>query len=255
MNGPKPKRQRKPQVPSRQRAAERPAGGTTGRAGSAPVAPAPVPAPVPAPASEAGVTGRAQKAAARRQAILAAALDEFAARGFAAARLDDVAERAGVAKGTIYVHFADKEALFQEIVRTMVVPLVASVESAPASDLPVRQVVEHLADMFVREVYGTRRREIIRLMLTEGPRFPALADFYYHEVVERAVAALRHVLERAHARGELKDDTLVRFPHLVVAPIIFAVVWSGLFERFSPLDVSVLMRAHLDLLFGKESAP
>lgn len=249
MSGPKPKRQRKPQVASRQRAAGRPAGGATGPAGSAPVPPA------PAPASDAGVTGRAQKAAARRQAILAAALDEFAARGFAAARLDDVAERAGVAKGTIYVHFADKEALFQEIVRTMVVPLVAGVESAPASDLPVRQVVEHLADMFVREVYGTRRREIVRLMLTEGPRFPALADFYYHEVVERAVAALRHVLARAHARGELKDDTLVRFPHLVVAPIIFAVVWSGLFERFSPLDVSVLMRAHLDLLFGKESAP
>src|SRR5262249_60636407 len=71
---------------------------------------------------------RAQKSAARRQAILAAALDEFSARGFAATRLEDVARRAEVAKGTIYLHFADKEALFQECVRTMPGPLVSSLD-------------------------------------------------------------------------------------------------------------------------------
>src|SRR5665213_4554440 len=67
---------------------------------------------------------RARKSAERRAAILAAALDEFAARGFAATRLDDVAQRAGVAKGTIYLHFADKETLFQELIRTALVPLI-----------------------------------------------------------------------------------------------------------------------------------
>jgi AcrR family transcriptional regulator len=198
--------------------------------------------------------GRAQKAAERREAILAAALDEFAARGYAATRLDDVAERAGVAKGTIYIHFADKEALFQEIVRTMVVPLVMVAVAGPPADVPIRRVVEGLMQMFIREVYGTKRREIIRLMLTEGPRFPALAEFYYHEVVERALAAMRGLLKRAHERGELRDDTLVRFPHLIVSPLILSIVWHGLFDRFSPLDVAALMRAHLDLLFGKERA-
>src|SRR5688572_28100052 len=74
---------------------------------------------------------RQEQSAARREAILAAALDEFSARGFTATRLDDVAKRAGVAKGTIYLHFADKEALFQEIVRTMVVPVISNVEKMP----------------------------------------------------------------------------------------------------------------------------
>src|SRR5262245_62708862 len=81
---------------------------------------------------------RAEKSAARRDAILAAALDEFSARGFAAARLDDVARRAGVAKGTIYLHFADKEALFQDIVRSILSPVVGTLEAALTIDLPVR---------------------------------------------------------------------------------------------------------------------
>ncbi len=69
----------------------------------------------------------------RREAILAAALDEFSARGFADARLDDVAVRAGVAKGTIYLYFPDKESLFQELVRTMLTPIVGAIAAAPGA--------------------------------------------------------------------------------------------------------------------------
>src|SRR5215813_767162 len=78
----------------------------------------------------AGNGARAQKSAARREAILAAALDEFSAQGFAAARLDDVARRAGVAKGTIYLHFRDKEALFQELIRSVLSPFVDTFTAA-----------------------------------------------------------------------------------------------------------------------------
>src|ERR1700758_2965577 len=85
--------------------------------------------------------GRTEKSAARREAILAAALDEFSAQGFAATRIDDVARRAGVAKGTIYLHFADKEALFQELVRTTLVPIVASLDEVRTIDLPLRAVL------------------------------------------------------------------------------------------------------------------
>jgi AcrR family transcriptional regulator len=198
---------------------------------------------------------RAQKSAARREAILGAALDEFAAQGFQAARMDDVARRAGVGKGTIYLHFRDKEALFQDLVRTMLVPLVAGLEAARPGDQPVRKLIESFVELFVREVYNTRRRNVLRLILTEGQRFPSLAEFYYREVVERAMAAMRALLGRAVARGELKDDTLVKFPQLIVAPGIVAVMWSGLFDRFAPIDVSAMMHAHLDLLFGKERAP
>jgi len=197
---------------------------------------------------------RAVKTAARREAILAAALDEFSARGFEAARIDDVARRAGVGKGTIYLHFRDKEALFQDLVRTMLVPLVAGLEAAQPGDQPVRKLIESFVELFVREVYNTRRRNVVRLILTEGQRFPSLAEFYYHEVVERAMAAMRALLQRAVARGELADDTLVKFPQLIIAPGIVAIIWSGLFDRFQPIDVSALMHAHLDLLFGKERA-
>ena len=72
---------------------------------------------------------RAKRSAERRDAILAAALDEFAARGFAATRLDDVARRADVAKGTIYLHFADKETLFQELIRMELSPVVGALET------------------------------------------------------------------------------------------------------------------------------
>ena len=195
-------------------------------------------------------SARTAKAAARRDAILDAALDEFSARGFAAARLDDVAKRAGVAKGTIYLYFADKESLFQELIRTKMVPVVGSLELAFGTELPLRAVVEQAIEIFVREVYGTRRREVIRLMISEGPRFPALAEFYYHEVLERLLKALRGLMRRAYERGELANDSLVRFPMLLGAPGIIAIAWNGLFDRYEPLDVRGLMRAHFDNLLG-----
>jgi AcrR family transcriptional regulator len=197
---------------------------------------------------------RAARQAERREAILAAALDEFAASGFAATRLDDVAKRAGVAKGTIYLYFRDKESLFQELVRAMLSPLVGALERAPLSDLPARAVAETIAELFAREIFGTRRKDVIRLILTEGARFPKLAEFYYHEVIERVIAAMRVVLTRAVERGELRSDALARFPQLLVAPALVAIVWNGLFDRFSPLDVRELMRAHIDLLFGERNA-
>ena len=196
-----------------------------------------------------------QGATDRREAILAAALDEFSARGFAAARLDDVARRAGVAKGTIYLYFRDKEALFQELVRSIIGPLIARFEATAEIDLPARVVAERVVDMFVREVYGTRRKDVIRLIIAEGPRFPKLAEFYYREVIARVIAVVRGLLRRAAARGEIGADALARFPQLLVAPGLVAIVWNGLFDRFEPLDVVALMRAHLDLLFGERRQP
>src|SRR3974390_2767826 len=89
---------------------------------------------VPPPAK----ASRADKSAFRRDAILAAALEEFSTRGYAAARLEDVAQRAGVGKGTIYLHFRDKEALFQELITTMLGPFIASIEAVPPATLPIR---------------------------------------------------------------------------------------------------------------------
>src|SRR5262245_44481927 len=114
------------------------------------------------PAQGERASPRAERQAQRREAILSAALDEFSARGFAATRLDDVAKRADVAKGTIYLYFRDKESLFQELVRSMLSPLVGAIAGAPLRDLPIRAVVEMIFDVFVNEIYATRRKDVIR---------------------------------------------------------------------------------------------
>jgi AcrR family transcriptional regulator len=202
----------------------------------------------PRPVARKSAPNRAAKSEARRAAIVQAALDEFCTRGFAATRIDDVAARAGVAKGTIYLYFDDKEALFREIVTTMLVPLVSVLEAPPAG-IPIREVIARFVDLFVREIYSTHRRDVLRLVMTEGPRFPELAEFHYRNVVERALAAMRALLAHALERGELKDDRLIRFPQLIVAPAMVAIVWNGLFDRFAPLDVAAMMRAHVDTLF------
>lgn len=200
-------------------------------------------------------TPRGVKAAERRNSILDAALNEFSARGFAATRLDDVAKRASVAKGTIYLHFNDKESLFQELIQAKMAPVVDTLEATFAADLPLRMVVDKAIDVFVREVYGSHRKHLIRLIISEGPRFPALAEFYYREVLSRILKSVRALLRRALERGELADDTLIRFPQLLGAPGIIAIIWSGLFDRFEPLDVRAMMRAHFHRLLDARRQP
>jgi AcrR family transcriptional regulator len=196
---------------------------------------------------------RAERTAERRAAIVDAALNEFIARGFTATRLDDVAKRAGVAKGTIYLHFKDKESMFEELVRTALVPLVNRIAAPQIPVGTVRDLIEAFAATFIREVANTRRGDIIRLIVAEGPRFPAIADFYYREVISRGLAGMRALIELAIARGEIRHKELARFPQLIVAPAIVAVVWKSLFERHSPLDASEMLRVHLDLIFGDRS--
>jgi AcrR family transcriptional regulator len=196
-------------------------------------------------------SGRAARAAERREAIIAAAMDEFIGRGFAATRLDDVAKRAGVAKGTIYLHFKDKEALFEELIRTAIVPLVNRLGPPPNPAGSVRDLIEGFARAFIQEVVTTKRADIIRLIVAEGPRFPEIADFYYREVVSKGLAGLRALIELGIARGEIRQVELARFPQIVVAPAIVAVIWKSLFENHSPLDALEMFRVHLDLIFGE----
>jgi AcrR family transcriptional regulator len=196
-------------------------------------------------------SSRAERAAERRAAIVEAALEEFIARGFAATRLDDVAKRAGVAKGTIYLHFKDKESMFEELIRTAIVPLVGRMHQPPPMGGSVRDAVEGFAQTFIREIATTRRGDIVRLIVSEGPRFPAIADFYYREVVSRGLAAMRALIELAIARGEIQQKNLAHFPQIMVAPAIIAVIWQSLFSKHAPLDAIEMFRVHLDLIFGE----
>ncbi|RXH15380.1 TetR/AcrR family transcriptional regulator [Bradyrhizobium guangzhouense] len=197
------------------------------------------------------VSNRATRAAERRDAIVAAAMEEFITRGFAATRLDDIARRAGVAKGTIYLHFKDKESMFEELVRTVIVPVVAKLNALPPPTGSVRDLIETFAGNFLKEVIGTRRGDLVRLIVAEGPRFPAVADFYYREVVSRGMAGMRALIELGIARGEIHQTNLARYPQILIAPALIAVIWQSLFARHAPLDAQDMLRVHLDLIFGE----
>src|SRR5262250_1830646 len=96
-------------------------------------------------ADASAASNRAERAAERRAAIVEAAFDEFVARGFAATRIDDIATRAGVAKGTIYLHFKDKESMFEELIRTAIVPLVGPLQAPLPTGGTVRDLIEAFA--------------------------------------------------------------------------------------------------------------
>src|SRR6476661_5149737 len=102
-------------------------------------------------AGASGSPARKTRSIERRDSILAAALDEFSVRGFEATRVDDVARRAGVAKGTIYLYFRDKETLFQELVRAMLTPVIGTIEAMSAANLPLAVLADRIVELFVRE--------------------------------------------------------------------------------------------------------
>lgn len=196
-----------------------------------------------------------QESEAKRRAILDAALVEFAAHGFAAARLDDVARRAGIAKGTLYLYFADKEALFEALVRGAIRPLLDNLRNAAAlPDVPTLQVLRLLFLTFAREVLGSDRKLLLRLLITEGARFPRLVRFYHAEIITPGLALMRGLMTRAAAKGEIASDAPARFPQLVMAPLLLVVVWDMLFGRVEPLDVEGLIDAHAGLLLGEQRA-
>jgi Tetracyclin repressor-like, C-terminal domain len=131
------------------------------------------------------------------------------------------------------------------------VPLIGRLHAPPTMGGSVRDMIEGFARMFIQEVANTRRGEIVRLIVAEGPRFPGIADFYYREVVSRGLAAMRALIELGVARGEIEHKDLARFPQLMIAPAIVAVVWQSLFSRHAPLDSNEMFRVHLDLIFGE----
>lgn len=195
-------------------------------------------------------SNRAQKTAARREAIVDAALDEFTEKGFEAARMDEIARRAGVAKGTIYLNFEDKEALFEAIVRQEITPLVDAISAASAADESFRLIVTRHLLPLIRDLANSRRGSLIRLLIGEAGRFPKLAEVYYRMVIEPGLGAIGNLAQRAHVRGELQNDVLARFPQLFITPGLLAIVWNRLFERFRHMDIESMASAYFDQFFA-----
>lgn len=187
----------------------------------------------------------------KRRHILEAALQVFSQHGFEAARIDEVARIAGVAKGTLYLYHPNKQSMFEALVRSAAEPLLGNLSTISRDRTVSADVLlDRIFELFRREILGTHRKLIIRLIISEGPRFPELAAFYHREVISPVLSLLSAVAANAHAQGKLAHEDLVRFPQLIAAPLLLSVVWDGLFEEIDPLDVEGLLATHARLLIS-----
>jgi AcrR family transcriptional regulator len=185
---------------------------------------------------------------ARPHELLAAAIDLFVERGFAATRLEDVARRAGVSKGTLYLYYANKEELFKAVVRESIVPFLGEAELSVAgfeghsADL-LRNVV---ADLW-RQIGQHKASGLGKLMLAEAVNFPDLAAFYRQEVLRRTVRMMSGILERGVSRGDFRSVDIGQMTQVLIAPMLMLNVWSH--AALAPCDCSELQpQAFLDNL-------
>jgi AcrR family transcriptional regulator len=194
---------------------------------------------------------------ARPEEIITAALAVFADRGFAATKLEDVARKAGVTKGTIYLYFDNKEALFKALIRQTIVPVIAKGEAIAQSFTgSARDLFERLVREYWRVVGETSLASIPRLMIAEAGNFPELARFYYEEVVTRGHRLMAGVLERGIKAGEFKPVNLAVATKLAMAPLMHAVVAYKAFGACMPegFDVASYLNTHIDLYLHGISA-
>jgi AcrR family transcriptional regulator len=213
--------------------------------------------PAAVPAAPAPGAIRQRRKEQRPGEIVEAALQEFARHGFAATRLEDVAERAGVTKGTIYFYFKDKEELFKAATRSALLPALKEIETlssdfeGSAEDL----LRAHFRAFYALLIKNPRARQIMRLLIAEGPQFPELVDFYYRDVVSRGISVLRRVIERGIARHEFRRTRALEFPQVVFGPVVGAMIWTLLMHEKHPLDFDAYARAHLDLVLNGLKKP
>ena len=188
---------------------------------------------------------------ARPAEILEAALAVFAEKGFAAARMDDIARRAGVTKGTIYLYFPSKDDLFKSLVRASISEriqeIARSVESfeGPSSDL-IRMMLQGMGSFLL-----TSDRVVLpKIIIAEAGNFPELARFYREDVIDQGLGLATRIIERGIARGEFRRLPAAHLARIFVAPILLMAIWRTTFARFdaTPYDYRALVQTHIDVL-------
>lgn len=157
---------------------------------------------------------------------MAAALELFVERGFAATRLDDVAVRAGVSKGTLYLYFDSKEALFEAVIREGMVPALKEAEVRVASDTgSAAALLEELLRGWWNLVGAGPLGGIPKLMISEARNFPAVAEYYYANVIVPGRRLIALVLERGMASGEFRAVNVATAIDVVIAPLLMLAIW------------------------------
>jgi AcrR family transcriptional regulator len=199
--------------------------------------------------SEPGTRWQRRKDA-RPAELLAAALACFKERGFAATRLDDVAAKAGVTKGTIYLYYPSKEELFKAVVRGELVPNIERLEAALGEPGPTAALLERLFTVWAEHIVPSPVSVIPKLVIAEASNFPELARFYLETAVHRVLRLVASVLRRGIACGEFRPVDVEHMVYCVLGPLLFTVLWQHSLGPHDdrPLDVHAVCRAHLDLL-------
>jgi AcrR family transcriptional regulator len=186
----------------------------------------------------------------RPQELLAAALELFVERGYAATRLEDVATRAGVSKGTLYLYFDGKESLFKSVVRANVLPLLDQAEARIEGH--AGSSAELLRDLILHWWQSASHSGVVgiaKLMVAESGNFPELARFYHDEVTARGDATIVRVLERGMARGEFRRINADAMKKVIVAPLIMLMLWEQSLApcAATPIDPLAYLESMIDL--------
>ncbi len=181
--------------------------------------------------------------------ITQAALAAFAEKGYAATRVDEVAKRAGVSKGLLYLYFKTKEDLFKAVIRSFLSPRIdALISNIEETELSAEEFLRGPFLAFARSLPKSPAKILVRLMIAEGPKHPDLIAWYWDNVVSRALAALRSLIERGVDNGEFRESALNEFPQLLVTPVLFSVVWMNIFQPHSSLDTDRFIEAHVEMV-------
>jgi AcrR family transcriptional regulator len=194
-----------------------------------------------------------RRSEARPGEIVQAALDVFAEKGFAAARLDDIAQRAGVSKGALYLYFETKEELFRAVVRQAVVPNLDVVEAILGQpDMPFPDMLRMALTQVVAVIGVSRAGAVAKLVIGESRNFPELARVWHDEVISRALAAITDAIAAAQSRGEVRPGDPRFHAFSIMGPVLVGVLWR---ETFTPIgaptvDLGALVRQHVETVIA-----
>lgn len=204
------------------------------------------------PESLAVRTPRRRRKDARPSELAAAALDLFVEKGYAATRLDDVAARAGVSKGTLYLYFDSKEALFKAVVEGGIVPHLAAAEQLLAGfGGTSADLLRELLFGWWQQIGGTRLAGIPKLVIAEARNFPDIAQYYHDTVIVRGRALLRAALRRGIAAGEFRPLDIETAIDVIIAPLLMLVIWKfSLCFCGRESDPQTYLATHFDLLIN-----
>ena len=206
--------------------------------------------------TQAPTAKRRERRDTRPQEIVAAAFEEFAVKGYAGTRLEDVAARARVSKGLPYLYFKTKEALFKAVIKSVITAHFDVMrDKMETTTLSSEAFLKGPFLSFLQELVCSRRAFIARLLIAEGHKHPELTEFYYDQVVSRGIATLSRLIQRGVERGEFRQSRLSEFPQLLVAPALTAILWRQLFERHHHLDTDGLLATNIELLTDAIRAP